>query len=269
MEQIKKWKRYFILYWRIQIQNIRSLEQYRTDFLMMLFFTTLSQICNLSVISIIYSNIPSVDGWNMWEILFLYGYLLFSEGSVNFFFQGSWKITQMLNKAEIDCFLVRPLPIGLQLITAKIDFDGLNKMFIASAVFGLGASHCTIKWSAGKVGYFIFTLLVACIIRFSMIWIASCTSFWTEGTKNTLNYFILTLGEMAKYPLTIYPPFLNIFFSYIIPYAFVSYYPVSYLLGKNTNIWNTLIICTVCGIMLFLSNTVLKAGLKRYESTGN
>ena len=266
---IKRWKRYFVIYWKIQLQNIKSLEQYRADFFMMLFFTTLSQACNLSVIGIIYSNIPSVGGWNMWEILILYGYILFSEGSVNFFFQGAWKITQMLNKAEIDRFLVRPLPVGLQLITAKIDFDGLNKMFLASVIFFLGFSHCRINWRAVKVLYFVITLVIACIIRFCMIWIASCTSFWLGGIKNSLNYFTLTIGEMAKYPLTIYPAVLNMVFAYIIPYAFISYFPASYLLGKSGCLWQNLMIPAVCGIMLFIAGQVLRRGLRRYESNGN
>ena len=266
---IKRWKRYFVIYWKIQLQNIKSLEQYRADFFMMLFFTTLSQVCNLSVIGIIYSNIPSVGGWNMWEILILYGYLLFSEGSVNFFFQGAWKITQMLNKAEIDRFLIRPLPVGLQLITAKIDFDGLNKMFLAGVIFVLGFSHCRINWTPARILYVPVPLVIACIIRFCMIWIASCASFWLGGIKNSLNYFVLTIGEMAKYPLTIYPAVLNTVFAYIIPYAFISYFPASYLLGKSGSFWQNLMIPAVCGIMLFAAAQVLRLGLRRYESDGN
>lgn len=83
-------------------------------------FTLLSQVSNLAVIGIIYTNIPTVGGWSVWEILLLYGYLLFSEGWVNFFFQGSWKIAQMVNKSEIDRFLVRPLPAGMQMVASGL-----------------------------------------------------------------------------------------------------------------------------------------------------
>lgn len=269
MKTLNKLKCYIAIYWKIQVQNIKSLEQYRIDFLMLLFFTTLSQICNLSLIGIIYSNTHSIGGWNMWEILMLYGYLSFSEGSVNVFFQGAWKITEMLNRAEIDRFLVRPLPIGLQIITAKIDFDGFNKIMVAYIVLWVGISHCTIEWSLWKIIYLLLTLIGACIIRFSMIWIASCSSFWTNGIKNTCNFFVLSLGEMAKYPLTIYPPFLNSCFAYIIPYAFVNYFPVTYLLGKQVSLWNTIMIPVVCISTIIISNVVLKLGLRRYESNGN
>ena len=75
---MKRWKRYAGLYVQLQIQNIRSLAQYRADFLMMVFFTLFSQGCNLALVGIIYGNIPKVGGWTLWEILMLYGFLLFS-----------------------------------------------------------------------------------------------------------------------------------------------------------------------------------------------
>lgn len=40
-------------------------------------FTLLSQVSNLAIIGIIYTNIPTVGGWSVWEILLLHGYLLF------------------------------------------------------------------------------------------------------------------------------------------------------------------------------------------------
>lgn len=53
---MKKFGAYIQLYIMFQVQNIKSLAQYRTDFLMMVFFTLFSQGCNLGLICIIYSN---------------------------------------------------------------------------------------------------------------------------------------------------------------------------------------------------------------------
>ena len=65
------------LYGKLQLQNIRSILQYRADFFLMLGFTLFSQICSLAVIGIIYSNIPQLAGWSLWETLLLYSFLLF------------------------------------------------------------------------------------------------------------------------------------------------------------------------------------------------
>ena len=265
----EKCKRYLKLYIQFQIQNIHSMAQYRADFLMMIFFTVFAQACNLGVVTIIYSNIPQVGGWSLWEILLLYGFLLFSEGCINFFFQGAWKISEMINKSDLDRFLVRPVPVGLQLLTARIDFDGLNKMVIAAAVLGLGISRCEIQWSISKVILFVCFLAEACAVRVCMIWIASCLSFWMEGGKNSLNFFTISLGEMAKYPLVIYPPLLQGIFGYLNPYAFVSYYPVGYLLGKGQMTLGVICMPLVCAVMISVSVLVLRRGLNRYESSVN
>lgn len=266
---LKRWLRYLSLYWKFQKQNIKSLAEYKADFVMLLFFTGFSQLCTLAVLGILYSNIPQIQGWNLWEILWLYSFLLFSEGCINFFFQGTWKIAQMINAAELDRFLVRPVPVGLQVVTARIDFDGLHKMLIASAVFLLGVSHCSVSWSPGKVLLLLVFLLESCILRVCMIWLASCASFWMEGGKNNLNFFLISIGEMAKYPLTIYPPLLKNIFAYLIPYAFVSYYPAGYLLGKEGMTAGVLLTPLVCLLLLLLSKAALTRGLARYESSGN
>ncbi len=263
---MKRWKRYAGLYVQLQIQNIRSLAQYRADFLMMVFFTLFSQGCNLALVGIIYGNIPKVGGWTLWEILMLYGFLLFSEGFVNFFFQGAWKIANMIHEADLDRFLVRPIPAGLQLLTARIDFDGLSKMSIALAVLLLAAARSRIVWTWAEILLCLFFLVQACIIRVCMIWIASCASFWMAGRRNSLNFFVISLGEMAKYPLTIYPALLRGIFGYVIPYAFVSYYPVGVLLGKEGMGFGAACTPLVCAGMLTLSCLALRRGLARYES---
>ena len=264
---MRKCGAYIKLYLLFQMQNIQSLAQYRTDFLIMIFFTLFSQGCNLGLIGIIYSNIPQVGGWTMWEIFLLYGFLLFSEGFINFFFQGAWKITNMIHMADLDRFLVRPVPVGLQLLTAKIDFDGLNKMIIAIAVMAVGFGRCGMEWNVLKATVFCIFLAEACVIRVCMIWIASCISFWMEGKKNSLNYFVISLGEMAKYPLVIYPPLFQGIFGYLIPYAFVSFYPVGYLLGKEGSKTGALCIPFICMAMLAVSCVVLRSGLRNYESS--
>lgn len=165
--------------------------------------------------------------------------------------------------------MVRPVPIGLQIITARIDFDGLNKMIIAIIVFLIGITHCDFNWSIVKAIELLFIIINICIIRICMIWIASCASFWLKGENNSLNFMILSIGEMAKYPLEIYPFLLRGIFAYLIPYAFVSYYPVEFLLGKNKSIMGILLVPVISIIMVVLSVKTLKKGLNSYESNGN
>lgn len=172
----------------------------------------------------------------------------------------------MIRESDIDRFLVRPVPAGLQMLTARIDFEGLNKMVIAAAVFLFSVRHCGIIWTFPKCLLAFVFLAEACIIRLCMVWIASCASFWMENGRNSLNYFVICLGEMAKYPLVIYPPVFKGVFGYLIPYAFVSYYPAGYLLGKDGMTAGVACMLVVCAGMVCAACAVLKKGLGRYAS---
>lgn len=66
----------------------------------MLFFTVIMQVCNLFVITTIYENIDFIEGWDYWEVLVLYSFLLFSEGFINLFMEGVWKTANLINSGE-------------------------------------------------------------------------------------------------------------------------------------------------------------------------
>lgn len=262
-------KKYATLYWKYQVKNMKGLLYYRKDFLLQIIFTIFSQSCYIFFVAIICNNTLTIDGWTFDQIFLLYSFLVISEGCTNFFFQGVWKISEMINLADLDRFLVRPVPIGLQILTARIDFEGICKIGIGSLILIASMSNRMIECSARNLITIFFFLIEACIIRVSMIWIASSLSFWMKGGKNSINFLVLSLGEMAKYPISIYPTFLRGIFAYIIPYAFVSYYPVGFLLKKEGMMIGVMITPIICIVMIKIANSILKKGLERYESCGN
>lgn len=242
--------------------------KYRMDFLMMMFFTLVMQACNLFVITTIYENIDFISGWDYWEVLVLYSFLLFSEGFINLFMEGVWKTSNLINSGEIDQFMVRPLPVPLQLITCRTELDGINKMGIAILLMGISFCKKGIAFSLGEVIITVFLLLCSGVIRGTIVWSASCLSFWTKSSKNSVNFMAFSLGEAVRYPITIYPFFMKTLFGYLIPYAFVSYYPAAYMLGKIQGFHVVIGIFLVTVLSLFIAKVVYKAGVKRYESPG-
>ena len=82
-------------------------------------------------------------------------------------------------------------------------------------------------------------------------------NLFTDGGKN-----------IAKYPMGIYKKGILLFFTFIIPYAFVNYYPLLYLLGKSTKViyaFSPLIVLLYL-IPAFIS---FKVGINKYTSAGS
>jgi ABC-2 type transport system permease protein len=79
---------------------------------------------------------------------------------------------------------------------------------------------------------------------------------------------VFTMNEFAKYPLSIYHSSIRILLTWIIPYGFVSFYPASYLLGRDVGplVWLSPFVALV---FIFIAYRVWLFGLRHYSSTGS
>jgi ABC-2 type transport system permease protein len=75
------------------------------------------------------------------------------------------------------------------------------------------------------------------------------------------------------YPLNIYPWILQLIFTFLIPIGFISYYPASEFLGKESGFHIPLSMALwtpVVGIVCFIiSQFIFSIGMKKYESSGS
>ena len=83
-----------------------------------------------------------------------------------------------------------------------------------------------------------------------------------------MNIFTDGGREYGKYPLDIYGKGIMRFSMYVIPYAFIQYYPLQYLLGRSDNALLALCPLGVCGF-LAAAYGVWRIGVRRYTSSGS
>ena len=74
--------------------------------------------------------------------------------------------------------------------------------------------------------------------------------------------------KVAQYPIDIYAKWFRIFFTFIVPFGLVNYYPVLYLFGKDSN-WFYGIVPIFAFVFLIPCLLIWKKGIKHYESTGS
>lgn len=74
--------------------------------------------------------------------------------------------------------------------------------------------------------------------------------------------------KVAQYPINIYEKWFRLFFTYIVPFGIVNYFPVMYLFGKSNNLYYGI---TPIGTIVFFVTCIFiwEIGVKHYESTGS
>ena len=100
----------------------------------------------------------------------------------------------------------------------------------------------------------------------------STLSFWTVQRVEAIN--VLTYGgvEVMSYPSNVYPVWLRGFYTYIIPFVFMNYYPALYFLDKldplGMPVFAPFLAPLVSILFLLAVLRFWRFGLSRYQSTG-
>ena len=71
------------------------------------------------------------------------------------------------------------------------------------------------------------------VIFFGLFVGFSCVQFWTTDATEFANAFTYGGNTITQYPLTIYPARAGQGLTFLLPIAFVNWYPCLYLLGRR------------------------------------
>jgi len=136
-------------------------------------------------------------------------------------------------------------------------------ILVIAAGTSLGLELTAAQWLLGAVAVAAGTLIYTGIKI-----IFASAALWIKRSGSLLHMVYMT-SDFVKYPVSIYNAFIRTLVTYVIPFAFTSFYPASYLLtGKDPLfcVGGTVIagITAVC-----LGRFIWTRGINAYESAGS
>ena len=116
----------------------------------------------------------------------------------------------------------------------------------------------------------IFLLLILCgfLIYCGVFTTVSAFSFWWPDRIGLMAplFNMITFG---KYPVTIYNKFLQHILMWIIPFAFVAFFPSTYFFGSPGFLFYTIITPLIAIACMVVGVVTWSLGIRHYESTGS
>ncbi|PYQ06484.1 MAG: hypothetical protein DMF82_06195 [Acidobacteria bacterium] len=94
------------------------------------------------------------------------------------------------------------------------------------------------------------------------------TSFWIED-RIGISPPVFNLMQFGRYPLTIYDAWVRVALSFVIPFAFASFYPTIRFLHREQFVAEFWLVPLVAAISLGLALSLWTSGVARYHSTGS
>ncbi|MEN0130559.1 MAG: ABC-2 family transporter protein [Brevundimonas sp.] len=248
---------------------MRAIVAYPGDFWILVGSTVLVQASGLIFLWAIFRRIPTINGWDFWQVGLMYALVYVAEGVTSLFFNGLWALTGMVNRGEFDRLLVRPYSVLAQVMSSNIGVNGLGNVVLGGAMTGIALAHLDVAWDAGRVLLAIALLVGAVGVKVGLTIASNASGFWIPGPYSLFALSIHQVGELARYPLTIYSTLIRGLLTFVLPFAFMSYFPVSALLGVGEHPWLGYLTPLVAVWTIWVGVWLTRRGLRRYESAGN
>lgn len=266
--------KFLSLYYKFIKVYLKVRLEYRFSFFMDIFTQLFTYSLNYIGIWILLSHFKNINGWDYNEVMFLYNLNLLSYGvSGLFLWLPMRQLEQTVHNGEFDSFLVRPLPPLLYLIYKNFTYVFLGHIVIAAVFIIISLKNIGIHVSLENGLLLLCFIISAILIQFSIFIISGSMSFWFVKSSQITEMAIYSLRNFINYPITIYHKGIQIFLTFILPYAFINYYPSYFILQKKDDPFVNpyfLFISPVIAISFFLIALLIwHIGVNKYQSTGS
>jgi len=254
--------------------TIKSWFQYKVNACLLSLTVFLREATNIIIIYLTLMTFHSINGWNQNELLFLYSLIFLTYGLLVIFFTGLRDFDQMVVTGTFDRFILRPQGLLFQVILSNADwFAAIGHGGLGVLLFLVTANKVGIVWNLSTVVYYVLIIISGTIIQGAIFLIFATLSFYVMKSANIREVFYWNMRKFAGYPLSIYPRIIQFALTYIMPFAFVNYFPAQYLLKKDDLALYPrcyVYLTPVISVILFLlAYFFWRLSLRKYTSSGN
>ena len=261
-------KFYINIYGKILVQDFKSKMSYRANFIISNIGMIISNLVGFVTFYILFSNFPSINGWTMYDMLFMYGFSLIALTPLQCFFDNNWNLRYAVKTGDFIKYCFRPINMFFYYISEDFDVKGLGQM-----AFGLGTlvyawRHLAIPVTFVTVGQTVLFLIAASLFMIAIMNFAAATCFWIQNSGYIM-VIMFRFKDFAKYPATIFNRLFKLIFTFVIPIAFIAYYPSLVVLRPDKVPLLSWLSPVIGLIFFYLSYRFWLLGAKKYDGTGS
>jgi ABC-2 type transport system permease protein len=259
---------YLRLYVIIEKQYIKARMQYRADFIISSIGMFFSSLATLGVFWVILNSVPSLAGWSLMDVVFIYAFYMIAISPMQILFDNAWQFRFHVQQGSFLIYYFRPLNMMFYYMSEMFDLKGLTQLIVGVALLIYASIQLNLDWTTIRLLLLLMTLFSAALVQISIIVAASCAAFWVLDSYPVLG-LAWKLREFSPYPMTIFDGAFRIAFTYIIPIGFVAFYP-SQLFLRPEQVTPLIYFSPIVGIGLFaLTYWIWIKGVNSYTGTGS
>jgi ABC-2 type transport system permease protein len=267
VEALHHGRRYFDIAWLW----VRAAWAYPASFIMLAVGNGLITGLDFVGLWIMFSHLNDLKGFTLAEVAFLYGAGSVGLGIADTLIGSVERIGTYVRTGRLDQMLTKPVPLLVQVCADQFTLRRLGRITQAVIVFGWASTY--VDWTPLRVLVAASMIVSGAAVFFGLFVGFSCIQFWTTDATEFANAFTYGGATVTQYPLSIFPREVLVALTFVIPVAFVNWYPALFVLGRDDPFgmpqWLQFASPLAAVVTVALSLLAWRTGVRHYTSTGS
>lgn len=261
------------VYLRLIAAQVRSQASYRTSFAIDVLSQAGVTVVEIATVTLFFGVTRSLGGFSLAETLLVAGLALTCFRIGDMFAGGLDHLSRYVRLGHMDRLLVRPLSSLGQLFVDTLEVRRIGAVAQAVLTLGIALGINRIVWNPATIVVLVMAVISGSVIIASVFVAGNTFTFWFVEGREISNAFTYGGRDFTTYPITVYGSVFRFLFAFVIPLAFVAYYPALTLLGRPDPLglpsWFGFCSPVAAAIVATAAGVFWRTGIRHYRGTGS
>ena len=241
-----------------------NIVQYRANFLFELVGVATYLATAMLGLAVVFNQTSNLNGWGPDELIALVGIQIMIGGLIGFIIRPSMQqLMENVRLGTLDFMLTKPADSQVMASMQQISAGSIIEIVVGFAVMVIGMIRLGDAVGFGQGVLFLAMLFAGVVIVYCFLLMLSTLSFWFVKLDNILVIFGTAFNEAGRWPIGIYPGWLRVSLTFLVPVAFAVTVPAESLSGRVDTSTVFAAIGLALGFAIF-SRWFWRFGLKHY-----
>ena len=248
--------------------NVQMALAYRADTIVNILLNIMWLGWELLSLSIILNNTTTLGGWGLGDLIALLGvFRLVHTLMIALIWPNTEKFNQSIRDGSMDYTILQPVNSMFLVTFSRITVWRIWDLVLAIVLIVVGINISGDIVTALHILTFILLAISGMVVIYSLWIVLIALTFWFTKFDNNVT-ILQALLDSGRYPATVYPAWLRIIVTFIIPIAVATTIPLQALRGDLS--FNQIVIFFLVAVISFIiASLVWKSGLKRYSGASS
>jgi ABC-2 type transport system permease protein len=227
-----KW-RAFAAAWKLALRiaglSFRAELEYRANFVTNVIFGIAWQSATIIFATVLLSSFQGMGGWSSHQVLLIVSMRTLSHGLYALIFDRNYLLEMLIQDGRLETFLLRPMRVYRQIQLAVFPTSAIGDLLVGVSMFTWAVSVSGLHWTPTRIAYLASEVIGGMLMEAAMATTLAGLLLRYPATMAWNAWIEDLAGTFGSYPLNIFPRPITSALTFVLPLAFIAYFPAAVL----------------------------------------